>query len=545
MTRRKRTDDGLGRFAYERTNRGGRAGVPPDTTVERAVEAHRRRWGAEAEDQPLVVECHDMCDLGALSRLPGLRDLDLTSKRLTDLRPLAALTRLETLEIEAPVTDLAPLASLTRLDELILRRTRTTDLRPLAALPALTSLELTDTRIDDVHQLTALPALRRLVIVHAPLTDATPLAGMALETVWLALTGVAAAPEPAGPAQWTVLPRSPEQTPPVPRVPPRVPVADLLVRYRRAAHCYHQRHARGDLDARAAAGRGLLASRDPAAIGEWLCSDRRMHSLLDLIAWDGERRPELELCGLTLRGGRGSTGFPTDNPWHLPRLADPEQVVRQVWAPLADRAPAAVDELARRVFAVALVRHATGSRLAYLYGAASRWDRDIDWAAWSVEELMGADGIRADLCWAGPPRTTSDRLPVHPLGGPLPAPLRELAAVHASLAFSTWASRIHTGDLDLRDVRGEPAGVDTGAAHRRGQRADEDPDAFRGRFVEFAGWGWGDGVCTLDLDVLDAFGNPIVAWYGPEDDPDAGGTAPFWSWFERMVHFSMGADVTI
>jgi Leucine-rich repeat (LRR) protein len=54
-----------------------------------------------------------------------LRSLDLSGTRISDLAPLATLTRLEYLDLTgAPVTDLSPLAALVELRRLDLRSTR-------------------------------------------------------------------------------------------------------------------------------------------------------------------------------------------------------------------------------------------------------------------------------------------------------------------------------------------------------------------------------------------------------------------------------------
>lgn len=66
----------------------------------------------------------------------GLRSLSLGKCRISDLGPLAALSRLETLSLnDTPVSDLRPLARLTALSGLSIHRTQVHDLRPLRDLP--------------------------------------------------------------------------------------------------------------------------------------------------------------------------------------------------------------------------------------------------------------------------------------------------------------------------------------------------------------------------------------------------------------------------
>src|SRR3989442_1516667 len=87
------------------------------------------------------------------------------------------------------------------------------------------------------------------------------------------------------------------------------PVGDLLERYRRAAVAYERTN--DAYDRLTAAGRELVASRDAAAIAEWLCSERR------LCSWIGPARRSgpFVLRGLVVRGGGPGTGIPADNAW--------------------------------------------------------------------------------------------------------------------------------------------------------------------------------------------------------------------------------------
>jgi hypothetical protein len=80
---------------------------------------------------------------------------------------------------------------------------------------------------------------------------------------------------------------------------------------------------------RGSPGTELLATRDARAFEEWLCR-------APLLRYDEPSQDGGELRGLVLRGGRGGTGLPNDNPWGLPADVDVEHAVRHLWNPAAD-----------------------------------------------------------------------------------------------------------------------------------------------------------------------------------------------------------------
>ena len=110
--------------------------------------------------------------------LSGLRRLDLSGNRLTDISPLAGLGGLASLDLSGnALANIAPLASLTGLRRLDLRGNRIADLAPLASLPRLEVLLLDGNRIVDVGALTHLGTLEHLglsdnaVVELGPLSD--------------------------------------------------------------------------------------------------------------------------------------------------------------------------------------------------------------------------------------------------------------------------------------------------------------------------------------------------------------------------------------
>ena len=115
----------------------------------------------------------DVTPLGALT---VLQSLDLTGTRVSDVRPLGALTALKSLNLRrTQVSDVRPLGALTALQALDLRNTPVSDVRPLGALTALRSLDLTNTQVRDVRPLSALTALQILNLAGTWVSDVRPL----------------------------------------------------------------------------------------------------------------------------------------------------------------------------------------------------------------------------------------------------------------------------------------------------------------------------------------------------------------------------------
>ena len=118
-------------------------------------------------------------DLAGLEGAAGLKELDLGFSPVSDLRPLAALPALESLNLDGTAPDLPLLASLKGLKRLSLRNTGIDDLQPLASLAGLTELDVGDNRIADLSPLAALTRLTVLRADRNRIGDLWPLASLA------------------------------------------------------------------------------------------------------------------------------------------------------------------------------------------------------------------------------------------------------------------------------------------------------------------------------------------------------------------------------
>ena len=152
-------------------------------------------------------------DITGLAFATNLRELHLSENPIADLRPLANLTQLESLDLwglspDAPNLDLRPLAGLINLEVLSLGQNRLadihllaglkhlrtlelahndiSDIRPLAALTNLEKLSLKWNRLADIHLLAELKHLRTLDLSYNDISDIRPLANLTqLRTLWI------------------------------------------------------------------------------------------------------------------------------------------------------------------------------------------------------------------------------------------------------------------------------------------------------------------------------------------------------------------------
>ena len=130
-------------------------------------------------------------DLAGLEAATGLRELDLGFNPLADLRPLALLPALESLNLDGAALDLRPLASLAGLRRLSVRHNLLDELQPLAALAELTELDIGDNRIEDLRPLAGLARLAVLRADRNGVADLWPLASLTdLEVLDLATNDV-------------------------------------------------------------------------------------------------------------------------------------------------------------------------------------------------------------------------------------------------------------------------------------------------------------------------------------------------------------------
>ena len=145
-------------------------------------------------------------DLWVLEHCVNIKVLTMHHRAITDISPLAGLTRLESLDISFNlITDISPLAGLTRLKSLDIYSNRITDISPLKNLPNLTKLrfsgpnfeqladmvnlqdlDLLGTKIVDISMLAELKNLLNLNLSHNQIVDLNPLAGLA-DLQWLNL----------------------------------------------------------------------------------------------------------------------------------------------------------------------------------------------------------------------------------------------------------------------------------------------------------------------------------------------------------------------
>ena len=124
-------------------------------------------------------------DIAGLEFATHLRELDISSNPITDLRPLANLIALESLHLSELVPntlnlDISPLATLINLKELFLVGNGISDISPLAGLKKLRRLNLSDNHISDFSPLAGLTELQTLQIRRNWTRDISPLAGLVL-----------------------------------------------------------------------------------------------------------------------------------------------------------------------------------------------------------------------------------------------------------------------------------------------------------------------------------------------------------------------------
>ncbi len=109
----------------------------------------------------------------------NLEGLELSFNQITDISPIAGLTKLTNLGVGGnPIADIAPLAGLTQLKSLALFNCQAKDYTPLSNLTGLTDLSLDYATISDLTPLSGLTALYQLSLSSTPVTDVTPLAGL-------------------------------------------------------------------------------------------------------------------------------------------------------------------------------------------------------------------------------------------------------------------------------------------------------------------------------------------------------------------------------
>ena len=126
-------------------------------------------------------------DLSALSKLPTLRHLVLKSENLSNLSPIQDLTELRYLRIiGCEVKDLTPFAGLNKLRWLSLSSNQITSLEPIQNLEQLRRLNVAYNDISDLSPLANVTTLEKLDVARNAITDVSPLSTHpSLREIWL------------------------------------------------------------------------------------------------------------------------------------------------------------------------------------------------------------------------------------------------------------------------------------------------------------------------------------------------------------------------
>ena len=116
-------------------------------------------------------------DISPLAGMTKLESLQLGGLVIDDLSIVANMPNLMSLTVFGGkrLTDVRPLANLTKLQALTLRGNLISDITPLVGLTNLRYLDVQDNQITDVSPLTGLTKLERLFLSDNPVSDYTPL----------------------------------------------------------------------------------------------------------------------------------------------------------------------------------------------------------------------------------------------------------------------------------------------------------------------------------------------------------------------------------
>ena len=118
-------------------------------------------------------------NIGGLEYFKNLEHLDLSFHAISDISPLAGLTKMVSLSLSGnPVADVAPLGGLTNLKLLSLSGCSAKDYGVLSSLTGLELLALDHSTIADVSPLSTLTGLKYLYLAGSPASDYSPLAAL-------------------------------------------------------------------------------------------------------------------------------------------------------------------------------------------------------------------------------------------------------------------------------------------------------------------------------------------------------------------------------
>ena len=131
----------------------------------------------------LSISKTKVSDLSAVAGLKNLTDLEIYEDPVTSIAPVAHLTKLEKFEAfsipsNGHALDITPLAGLTNLKELNLLDNGLSDITPLQNLTKLEQLNLVKNHITDITPLHNMTNLWQLYLTKNQITDVTPLSGM-------------------------------------------------------------------------------------------------------------------------------------------------------------------------------------------------------------------------------------------------------------------------------------------------------------------------------------------------------------------------------
>lgn len=124
----------------------------------------------------LFASFNAISDLNPLANLTKLERLDLRGNRVVDLHPISTLTCLTYLDVAGnQLSDVAPLHNLTRLETLYLGENLFADARPLGVLNHLGTLDMSRNQLVDVDACKNLRELQTLDISENRIFDLSPL----------------------------------------------------------------------------------------------------------------------------------------------------------------------------------------------------------------------------------------------------------------------------------------------------------------------------------------------------------------------------------
>jgi len=122
--------------------------------------------------QQLNISYNNITEVKGLDALAQLQSLNLSYNNITDIRGLDALTQLQTLNLsDNDIPDIQGLSNLTELESLDLSGNQITDIHGLDSLAKLQSLNLSDNGILDLQELDKLTGLQSLDISGNQITD--------------------------------------------------------------------------------------------------------------------------------------------------------------------------------------------------------------------------------------------------------------------------------------------------------------------------------------------------------------------------------------